>query len=287
MTTAAKRADPPQALCQASTARSAPRPRWASRWPGCRRSTTTTAQTVLSFVERLHDTGRLRLRTVRLPYAEPAPTYLFDGLVSGTCPACLAGSCGGTCEGCGHPNNFDELLEPRSTIDPADPVSYREHTILVLPMEEYRERLSAYFAARQDRWRPHSMQLIRELLAGPLPDIPMTMPGDAGASRRRSPRPRGRSSTRGSRRCRRRCTAPGGQPASRASGSRRRRRALARRARRRDGLLPRLRQRLPLGPDGPGAADGSRRPVRAAGKQRLQRVLRPGRARSSPPAAIT
>ena len=47
----------------------------------------------------------------------------------------------------------------------------------MLPMEDYRERLTEYFEARADRWRPHSMQLIRELLAGPLPDIPITMPG--------------------------------------------------------------------------------------------------------------
>lgn len=134
-------------------------------------------ETVLSFVTRLYDTGRLRLKTVRLPYAERSRTYLFDGLMSGTCPVCLAGSCGGTCESCGHPNSFDELLEPHSTLDPTDPVSYREQTIMVLPMEDYRQRLTEYFESRAGRWRPHSMQLIRQLLAGPLPDIPITMPG--------------------------------------------------------------------------------------------------------------
>lgn len=179
--TAARRATTPQALCETSTAAiqrslSAIGISMAGLPPIDERY----RQSVLSFVTRLHDEGRLKARTVRLPYAEHSGTYLFDGLVTGACPVCLAGSCGGTCENCGHPNSFDELLDPHSTLDPSEPVSYREHTVLVLPMEDYRERLSAYFVAREDRWRPHSMQLIRELLAGPLPEIPMTMPGDWG-----------------------------------------------------------------------------------------------------------
>ena len=179
--TAARRATTPQALCEESTraigvSLAAVGVSMAGLPPIDERY----RQSVLSFMTRLYDTGRLRARTVRLPYAEYSGTYLFDGLVTGSCPVCLAGSCGGTCENCGHPNSFDELLNPRSTIDPTEPVSYREQTLLVLPMEEYRQRLVDYFAARQDRWRPHSMQLIRELLAGPLPDIPITMPGDWG-----------------------------------------------------------------------------------------------------------
>jgi len=178
--TAAKWATSPQALCEKSTAAiqqsldaigiSMTLPPIDERY----------RQSVLSFVTRLYEAGRLQARTVRLPYAERSGCYLFDGLVSGSCPVCLAGSCGGTCESCGHPNSFDELLDARSTLDPTDPVSYREHTLLVLPMEDYRDRLTEYFAARQDRWRPHSMQLIGELLAKPLPDIPVTMPGDWG-----------------------------------------------------------------------------------------------------------
>ena len=179
--TAAKRATTPQALCESSTrAIGTSLAAVGISMTGLPPIDDRYRQSVLSFVTRLYDAGRLRLRSVRLPYAEYSGTYLFDGLLNGSCPVCLAGSCGGTCENCGHPNSFDELLDPHSTIDPAEPVSHREHTVLVLPMEEYRERLSEYFTAREDRWRPHSMQLIRELLAGPLPEIPVTMPGDWG-----------------------------------------------------------------------------------------------------------
>lgn len=137
-------------------------------------------QSVLDFVTALYRQGKLRARSVRLPFATRSGTYLYDGLVSGTCPVCLAGSCGGACEACGHPNSFDELLDPRSTVDPTDPVTYREQTVLVLPMEAYRDRLTAYFATRKGDWRPHGRQLIEELLARPLPDVPITMPGTWG-----------------------------------------------------------------------------------------------------------
>jgi methionyl-tRNA synthetase len=136
--------------------------------------------TVLDFVTSLHHAGRFRPRTVRLPYATDSGTFLFDGLVGGTCPSCLAASCGGVCEACGHPNNYDELLDPYSTMNPEEPVVLREQTILVLPLEDYRDRLVAYYTARADRWRPHARQLIREILARPLPDAPVTMPGAWG-----------------------------------------------------------------------------------------------------------
>jgi methionyl-tRNA synthetase len=135
---------------------------------------------VLDFVTTLYDEGRFVPRTVRLPMATESGAYLFDGLVSGTCPVCLAASSGGACEACGHPNSFDELLDPHSTVDPTDQVVYRDRTILVLPIEEYRDRLTSYYAAQLGRWRPHGMQLVQELLARRLPDIPITIPGTRG-----------------------------------------------------------------------------------------------------------
>lgn len=132
--------------------------------------------TVLEFMTSLHEAGRFETRTVRLPYAERAGTYLFDGLVKGECPVCLAGSCGGGCENCGHPNHFDQLGNPRSVLDETDPVTLREVNVLVLALEKYRGQLIDYFAERRDRWRPRSRQLIDELLANPLPEVPVTVP---------------------------------------------------------------------------------------------------------------
>lgn len=146
-------------------------------------------EAVLAFVGRLHAAGRFELRTVRLPCARRGGTFLYDGFVSGTCPQCLSGSCGGACEACGHPNNYDELLDPVCTLDPDDPVVHREQQILVLPMERYRQQLVAYYAQRRNRWRPHAMQLIEELLARPLPEIPITVPGTWGIAAPFAPTP--------------------------------------------------------------------------------------------------
>ncbi|MER7460419.1 class I tRNA ligase family protein [Micromonospora sp. NPDC126480] len=137
-------------------------------------------RTVVDFVSALHAAGRLRRRRVRLPYARNAGVHLYDGLLSGTCPTCLSESSGGACEACGHPNTFDELLDVRYSLDPDDPVEPREVEILVLPTEGYRDRLTEYYARHTPGWRPHARQLIAELLAGPLSDIPVTVPGTWG-----------------------------------------------------------------------------------------------------------
>ncbi|MEU9081719.1 class I tRNA ligase family protein [Streptomyces sp. NPDC048357] len=133
-------------------------------------------QTVIDFVTDLHNDGAFRLKTVRLPYVEATGEYLMEGLVAGDCPVCLVESRGGLCESCGHPNNFDELLRPRSTVDPDAVVTHREAQILVLPMEEYRDRLADYYVRHRDVLRPHTAQLVREALERPLPDFPITYP---------------------------------------------------------------------------------------------------------------
>jgi methionyl-tRNA synthetase len=135
---------------------------------------------VYDYVNRLYSMGRFRIRTVRLPYSEKTGTFLVEGLVGGDCPTCLADSRGGICEGCGHPIDFDGLIEPYSIVDPTDKAVYREAEILVLPLEEYREQLTAFHAAKASTWRPHVVSFLRELLAKPLPDFPITYPVDWG-----------------------------------------------------------------------------------------------------------
>jgi len=131
---------------------------------------------VREFVEPLHAAGKFRARTVTIPYAERTGEFLVEGLVAGECPHCLSESRGGLCETCGLPIDFGELIGPRSTVDPDEPLTSRDATVLVLPMEDYRDRLTAYYAERQPYWRPHMRQLIEQALAHPLPDFPVTYP---------------------------------------------------------------------------------------------------------------
>jgi methionyl-tRNA synthetase len=133
-------------------------------------------QTVLDYFRALHAAGKFRLKTVRMPYLERTGEFIVEGLIEGECPVCLATCRGGLCETCCHPNNFDELLNPHSTIDPRDVPVVRETTILVLPMEEYREELTAYHEQWSSYWRPHLVQMVRDVLSRPLQDLPITYP---------------------------------------------------------------------------------------------------------------
>ncbi len=180
-TTAARQGITPAALAAASTAAiEASAAAAGLTIPGLPPVDGRYADTVRDFVLDLHRRGAFRLREVKLPYASGTGRHLYDGLLAGSCPTCLASSSGGGCESCGHPNHFDDLLDPHSALDPADPVELRTAEVLVLPLEDYRDRLAEHYTTHRDTWRPHARQLIEELLAGPLPEVPVTVPGSWG-----------------------------------------------------------------------------------------------------------
>jgi methionyl-tRNA synthetase len=131
---------------------------------------------VLNFFDRLHTAGRLRLRPVRFPYSTRTGAFLTDAYVHGGCPSCLAPACAGLCEGCGHWIPSGELIDPRSTLDPADPLELREELVLVLPLEEHRAGLEDYFTRQAGSMRPRMARMVEEMLARPLPDYPVTLP---------------------------------------------------------------------------------------------------------------
>ncbi|WP_210487808.1 class I tRNA ligase family protein [Pantoea ananatis] len=133
-------------------------------------------KSVYKFLNPLFENGKLLKKTVRLPYSAHRGEYMVESFVAGECPVCLAHSRGGLCEGCGHPNNFDMLVRPTSTLPPYEPLEYREAEILVFPVEQYRNELEAYYAARKGQWRPHILQLMDELFSRELIDFPVTYP---------------------------------------------------------------------------------------------------------------
>src|ERR1039458_5127409 len=141
--------------------------------------------TVLDYFKELHAAGKFQLRRVKLPYLERTGEFIVEGLVEGDCPVCLATCRGGLCETCCHPNNFDQLIEPHyavntGAVDPVDAPIAMEVPILVLPMEQYREQLTAYHEAWAPYWRPHMVEMVRDVLSRPLLDLPITYPLDWG-----------------------------------------------------------------------------------------------------------
>lgn len=131
---------------------------------------------VLDFYDRLHSNGKLKLKAVKFPYSTATGEFLTDSYVRGGCPFCLSEGCAGLCENCAHPVAPAELINPRSTRDPDDPVSLREADVLVFPVEDYRAELVDYFAKQAPKMRPRMAQLIEDMLSRPLPDVPVTQP---------------------------------------------------------------------------------------------------------------
>ncbi|WP_327025836.1 class I tRNA ligase family protein [Micromonospora sp. NBC_01739] len=128
------------------------------------------------FLGRLHAEGVFELRRMSFPYLPRTGEYLMEAYVQGICPTCLADSCGGVCESCGHHINPGELREPRSTEHPDEELTVRSAEILVLPLERYRERLRAHYLRPETVMRPHMRQALGEMLSRPLPDFPITFP---------------------------------------------------------------------------------------------------------------
>lgn len=132
----------------------------------------------VEFLTRLRDTGALRLRPMAFPYSPRTGEFLTDGHVRGGCPVCLADGCAGLCESCGYPVAAGDLIAPRSTRSPDDPLELRETPVLVLPLEQYREQLRTHLAGAT--MRPHMARAVADMLAKPLPDYPVTYPTSWG-----------------------------------------------------------------------------------------------------------
>ncbi|WP_268799652.1 class I tRNA ligase family protein [Pseudomonas huanghezhanensis] len=131
---------------------------------------------VMDFLLPLHNAGKFKLKSVKLPFSVNRKKFMVESFVSGECPICLSQTRGGLCESCGHPNNFDNLLNPRATLPPYEELIYKDAEILVLVLEDYREQLEAFYTGKKGKWRPHILQLMNELFSKALIEFPITYP---------------------------------------------------------------------------------------------------------------
>ncbi|MGK5638177.1 class I tRNA ligase family protein [Streptomyces sp. URMC 126] len=137
---------------------------------------------VRGFFRDLYRAGRLVRRTWTFPYDPRTGRHLLEGFATGYCPECLAETCGAICETCGHPNEPGTLLHTAPTGGRPAPaaVTSRDVTVLVLPLEDHRARIEAFYARRRSTMRPHVLRFVDEMLARPLPDFPVSYPADWG-----------------------------------------------------------------------------------------------------------
>ena len=132
------------------------------------------------FLEELFARGVLKIKEKEFYFSPETQSYVFEAFLTGYCPECLAETKGGICETCGHPNNFTEILQPRATLKPDARLVKKMVPVVVLELEQFRERLKAFYTEKQGRWRPHILRLVQECLEKPLPDFPITYPHSWG-----------------------------------------------------------------------------------------------------------
>ncbi|MGH3740113.1 MAG: class I tRNA ligase family protein, partial [Micromonosporaceae bacterium] len=112
-----------------------------------------------------------------LPLCSGCDRTLHHVRVSGECPGCGTGACGGTCEGCGRFLTAATLQGAVSACCQAPP-RLTLTQLPVLKLEEHREQLLEVWS--QANIPPRVRQLIAGYLADGLPDIPMAYPSDWG-----------------------------------------------------------------------------------------------------------
>ena len=89
------------------------------------------------FFKKLYDEGKFVEEVTSQLYDEEAGQFLADRFVIGTCPKCgYEESYGDQCENCGTSHNATDLINPKSAITGATPVT-RETKHWFLPLDQY------------------------------------------------------------------------------------------------------------------------------------------------------
>ena len=103
---------------------------------------------------RLYDNGYIDQRTSQQFYDPEAGRFLPDRYVEGTCPHCSYGEArGDQCDSCGRTLDPVDLIDARSKLSGATPVS-RETDHFYLRLPDFSDRLAAWLHSRQG-WRKH------------------------------------------------------------------------------------------------------------------------------------
>ena len=105
---------------------------------------------------RLHENGHIDRRSSEQFYDPEAGRFLPDRYVEGTCPHCAYGEArGDQCDGCGRTLDPVDLIDARSKLSGAAPVSRRtDH--FYLRLSDFSDRLAEWLRSRRG-WRKHVM----------------------------------------------------------------------------------------------------------------------------------
>lgn len=132
---------------------------------------------VQDFFSTLYKSGRIKPRTLPLPYCTSCDLWLYEAYVSGGCPHCGAPSGGNACEPCGRPNTCGDLTDPHCVLC-GTPATLRDCERLFLPLEPFTAILTDFWS--KVAMPPHLRALCERMAADGLPEIAVSHPGDWG-----------------------------------------------------------------------------------------------------------
>jgi methionyl-tRNA synthetase len=134
-------------------------------------------EAVQDFFRQLWDRGHLRAVREPAPWCPKCDHHLLQGYLAGACPGCDEDTDGYVCEACAAPNNGLDVGRPRCNICGTSAVT-RHVDRLVFPLRPWVDAIRRHLAAVSAGLRLRSVAAA--VLAGPLPDAPVTHPGAWG-----------------------------------------------------------------------------------------------------------
>ena len=137
-------------------------------------------ETSSEFFRRLYDSGKFITKESEQYYDPEAKTFLADRYIVGTCPKCGAeGAYGDQCEKCGSTLSPEELINPKSKLSGAAPIT-KKTTHWYLPLEQYESWLREWILEGHKEWRPNVYGQVKSWLDGGLQPRAVTRDLDWG-----------------------------------------------------------------------------------------------------------
>lgn len=119
--------------------------------------------------------GYIDKRTSQAPYDTVAGRFLPDRYVEGTCPHCNKdGARGDQCDHCGKTLDAQELVNPRSKLNPDSVVEFRDTDHYFFLLSKLQPKLERYVAENSAHWRSNTINFTKNWLSEGLKDRAIT-----------------------------------------------------------------------------------------------------------------
>jgi methionyl-tRNA synthetase len=125
-------------------------------------------QLVQEYFTELHKSGYLKKQTMQ-QYCSISSNgktkFLPDRYVEGECPVCNAdGARGDQCDECGSTYESNELVNPRSKMDPDAKIEIRDTDHFFFQLNEFQEQLEIHAKSKQTIWKPNVRAMTKNWL---------------------------------------------------------------------------------------------------------------------------